>query len=103
MMNGSGGAAPRIAATHNVALFDPRDGRIVHMHHVVVFAGGKPVTPQQAESEAVAIARRRGHKVDRLELLTVAGPLPREKGRFRVDLARRALVPLEDPLRRRGR
>jgi hypothetical protein len=102
-MIGTGGTAPKLAATHTVALYDPIDGRVVHMHHVVVFEGGKAVTAQQAENEAVEKAHRRGHPVDRLERLSLAGPAPRVGGRFRVDLASRTLVALDHPARRRSK
>jgi hypothetical protein len=82
-----------------VAIYEPADGRVVHMHHVVICEGGKSISPQQAESEAVEQARRRGHDTARLETLLVRDHPERHRGRFRVDLASKTLVLLDPPVR----
>jgi hypothetical protein len=99
-MAGSGGKAPKVSAAHTVAVYDPIDGRLIHLHHVVVFDGGKSISPQEAEVEAIEHARRQGHKVAKLKTLLVREPLL-GGGHFRVDVARGKLIALEPPARRR--
>lgn len=99
-MTGTGGKAPKVSATHTVALYDPADGRVVHMHHVVVFEGGKSVSAEEAQREAVENARRRGREVGKLKTLLVDRPTI-GGGRFRVDTANKTLIPLEPPARKR--
>jgi hypothetical protein len=99
-MAGSGGKAPKVSATHIVAVYDPADGRLLHLHHVVVFEGGKSISPKEAEREAIEHARRRGHNVAKLKTLLVRERLP-GGGHFRVDVAKGKLIALEPPVRRR--
>ena len=100
-MIGSGGKAPKVAATHVVAVYDPTDGRVVHLHEVVVFEGGKSISRGEAEREALEHAHRHGHPVERLKALWVherpAG------GHLRVDVASGKLIALKPPARRRAR
>lgn len=100
-MIGTGGEGPKVSATHIVALYDPTNGRVVHLHQVVVFEGGKSISQEDAQREIIDKARRRGHDVDRLEVLYVGDRLPGKGGHFRVDIASKRLIPLEAPARRR--
>jgi hypothetical protein len=80
-------------------VYDPSDGKIVHMHHVVVFEGGKKVNEQEAENEAMHRAKSRGHAADKLKTLLVHHHAVPRGGRFRVDLVSKKLVALEIPRR----
>ena len=100
-MFANGGNAPKVSATHTVAVYDPADGRVVHMHQVVVFAGAKQITSEQAEYEAIENAKRRGHDTARLKTALAHEHSARRGGRFRVDPASGKLVALEPPPRRR--
>src|SRR5437660_467534 len=99
---GNGGNAPKVSATHLVAVYDPADGRVVHMHHVLVMEGGKPVSAEQAEKEAVEHVKRRGRDAGSLRTLLAERHLHSHRGLFRVDVANQKLVPMEHPVRRRS-
>lgn len=60
MNMGSGGKAPQIIATHVVALYRPSDGRVMHLHTVQVFEGGRNVSKEEAEEELRVHATRPG-------------------------------------------
>ena len=66
MNAGNGGKAPRAIATHVVALYRPSDGRVIHLHTVQVFEGGRNVSRDEAEAELRVHATRRGHDVGTL-------------------------------------
>ncbi len=100
-MIGSGGKAPKVSANHVIAVYDPTDGRVLHLHEVVVFEGGKSVSREEAEREALEHARRRGHPVDRLKTLWVRERLA--GGHFRVDVAGGKLIASKPPARRRAK
>jgi hypothetical protein len=99
-MLGNGGKAPKISVTHIVAVYDPADGRVFHMHHAVVFEGGKSISQEQASREAVESAKRHGHDTEKLKTLLADGYDRRGGGRFRVDLGTKKLVALAPPRRR---
>jgi hypothetical protein len=84
-------------------LYREADGKVVHLHQVVVFEGGSDVTPEMAEKEAHDNARRRGHELSKLTTLRVGPRLPSSNGGYRVDLARKELVAVELPARRRSK
>jgi len=46
------GATPKVVANRTIALYDPQDGRIVHMHQVLTLEGARQLDPQQYEREA---------------------------------------------------
>ncbi|AEW99159.1 hypothetical protein [Streptantibioticus cattleyicolor] len=94
MPHGSGGDAPEVSLTHTVALYDPADGRVVHLHQVVVLGGGGRVEEDRAEREAVENARLRGHDVGGLRVQHVTAPLPDRPGVLHVDTATGELVAL---------
>ena len=89
---GSGGLAPQPAATHVVAVYRPSDGRVLHLHQVVVLEGGKDVGADVAERGALESAERAGLAVAELSTLRVTEPLPPEPGMLRVDLESECIV-----------
>jgi hypothetical protein len=96
MMMGGAGKSLKVTESHSVAVYDPKDGRVLHMHHVVVLEGGKSVGAEQAQKEALAAAKRRGLRVEKLK--TLRADLPAEAaGRFKVDVAKQKLVGLKAP------
>jgi hypothetical protein len=64
----SGGNAPRVASYCVVALYEAETGRVDHMHSVVVFEGGQPVTDADAIETARAHAARLGLDQERLSV-----------------------------------
>ncbi|MFD7102327.1 hypothetical protein [Streptomyces celluloflavus] len=84
----SAGNGPLVSLTHTVAVYDPAsDGRVVHLHHVVVLEGGKTVGREEVEQEALGKAREKGHDVGRLRLQYLDVPLPEGRGVLCVDAA----------------
>ncbi len=94
------GNAPKVTDEHFVAVYNPTDGTIVHLHTVRVFEGAKHVSQAQAEQEALEAARARGHNVGELE--TAHTKQLARHGRHRIDLETMSFVPLEEPTRKRA-
>lgn len=84
MTSGSGGRAPRVVSTRVVALYRAGDGRVVHLHTVRVFEGGRPVGREEAEKTARENAARHGYDVGSLKVHH-ADELPGEFGIYHVD------------------
>ena len=72
----SAGDAPKVSMTHTVAVYEPSGGRVVHLHHVVVFGGAKNIRVEEAEGEAIDNARRRGWNSKELRTLHVTELVP---------------------------
>ena len=92
MPSGSGGRIPRIVSTRVVALYRESDGRVVHLHTVRVFEGGRAVSPEEAESTARANAARHGHEAALLKAHHAAELPPGDFGFYHVDAAAGRLV-----------
>ena len=45
-------------SVYGLALYDPEDGKIVHMHTIVNMEGAPPVNYQEKEKEVLEYARR---------------------------------------------
>ena len=99
-MFANGSNIPNVSARHTVAVYDHTNGEIVHMHQVVVLEGGKMISEQEAEKEAMQEAKSRGHDTSKLKTLLDHDHAESPSGAFRVDLARKKLVGLEIPARR---
>jgi hypothetical protein len=97
MSFGNGGSMPRVVSSRVVALYSPEDGRVVHVHTVRVFEGGKPVSREEAESAARSHAGRHGHNVASLKVLH-ADELPGDFGLYRVDPAAGRMIGGEAPV-----
>ncbi len=91
------GAGPRPVATHAIAIYDPRDGRIHHMHHVTVFEGAKVREKHLLEEEAMAHARRMGHDLSGLKVLHVSDFPAHRAGYYRVDPVKLTLEEVPAP------
>lgn len=92
----STGDMPAVASMDAVAVFDPEDGRVVHLHHVLTFKGAKRTTVEQQQKHALDYARRLGCKVEGLATLHVPDFQP-AAGRCCVDLERKVLVEMPVP------
>lgn len=96
-MIGTAGTAPKLSTSYTTAVYDPKDGRVVHLHHVIVFDGAKTIDRDQAETEAVALARRKGIDMQKLRALTVESGHQIPRGKVRVDVAGRKIVAVARP------
>jgi hypothetical protein len=79
------GKFPRCVGTHTVALFDPKTGRVHHLHHALVFEGPRPAD-QAMETTARRNAAHPRFKVTQpgLEALHLHD-VTLTKGPYRVD------------------
>ena len=50
------GIVPKLESVHGIALYDPVDGQIVHMHTILNFEGASPVDPLEKEREVLEFA-----------------------------------------------
>ncbi|MGL5931051.1 MAG: hypothetical protein ACRCY8_19125, partial [Dermatophilaceae bacterium] len=63
------GRVPRLASVDTIALYDPGDGRIVHLHDVLTMEGAEPRSAEDRRRSARETAAELGVAVDGLELL----------------------------------
>ena len=84
------GKAPKISKIQNIAVYDPKDGRIIHMHRAVIFEGAHGRALESAERDALEQARRIGHDTSALKTLAHDGHLA--PGRLSIDLKKNAIV-----------
>ena len=90
----NGGRAPEVSDTHVVALYHPDTGKIVHLHTVTVFKGGRVVTEKEAIDAAVANALKVGHQTEHLKVKTSKDPAHgRSPHRIDLDSGRFIAVP----------
>ena len=92
----SAGKVPRTVSVQAIAFYDPKDGRIRHMHHAITLEGGRTLDGQALEREALQHAEQLGLKLNGLRALHVPR-LADAGGRFRVDLKSQKLVRVELP------
>ena len=87
----SAGDAPAVASVDVAVLYDPRDGRVAHMHHIIALEGAERRTREEHQESAREAALRLGCDIEGLEMLHVTDFQPTGKT-YRVDLRSRALV-----------
>jgi hypothetical protein len=90
------GTAREAADVRIVALYEPDTGKIVHMHAVTVFKGGRPVSEAEAIDAAHKQATRIGLAITRLEA-KVTATLETAARPHRIDPKTHEFVPLPFP------
>lgn len=91
------GHVPAVAAIDCMVLYDPQDGRIVHMHHVIAFEGARRRDHDELQSSARESAKRFGCQMDGLKVLHVPNFHPAAGKVCRVDPKKRKLVEVQVP------
>ena len=90
------GDTPKMESVYGVAIYDPKNGAIRHMHHLILTSNTAASDPQTIEKEAISIAKRFGHDVDNLKIIHI------EKldlnSKYRVDIESKKLVKLPSSL-----
>ena len=90
------GEAPKIESIYAIALYDPKDGKIRHMHHVITPENAsKKTEPQLLERDVIANAKKLGHNTDILEVLHIPN-LEDPTSMYRVDVERKTLVKISE-------
>ena len=84
-------------ASRACILFDPKDGRVVHVHGVTILAGGQEVSQAELEKRTRTHAQHFGRSLDGLKTLHVPLSAMRQHRRFKVNADGSGLVPLETP------
>lgn len=78
-------------------LFDPSDGRVVHVHGVTSLNGSPTVSDAELEQKAIENAERLGHSTSELKALHVPPSAVRRRGLLRVEGT--SLVPMRPTAR----
>jgi glycogen debranching enzyme len=82
------GNVPKLKSVYSISLYDPKNGKIHHMHRILNMEGSSPIDPQQVEKNVIAAAKRLGHDVEKLRVLH-AQDLQDISGSYQVDLEKR--------------
>jgi len=61
----------RYEASTVCVIYDPADGRILHMHQVTIFPGGRNPAQPEMEARAFELAKRAGVDVSKAKALHV--------------------------------
>jgi hypothetical protein len=78
-------------------LYDPKNGRVIHNHQVVVFPGAKKVDKKEVERRALERAAMFGRDTSKLKALHVSEKDCSPSSAYRVDLTSLTLVKLPNP------
>ena len=89
------GETPKLESIYAVALYDPKDGKIRHMHHVITLENASKTDPQLLERDAIANAKRVGHNTDGLKALHVPN-FGDPTSMYRVDVERKTLIKMPE-------
>ncbi len=84
-------------ASRVCVLYEPKSGRVVHVHGVTVLPGGKEVSKDELERRAVARAKSLGRSVAGLKTLHVPVAAIRQRGTLKVNSKGTALVTAWEP------
>ena len=84
------GDTPKIESVFAVALYDPKNGSIRHMHHVILTANSLRPDRKIIEKEAIFNAKRFGHPVDNLQVIHIDKLDLNSK--YRVDIDSKKLI-----------
>ena len=87
------GNVPKTKSIHSIALYSPKDGTILHMHHVMTMEGCEPRNEADVEEEAVSFAKKLGHDVENLKVLHAPDTL-NPFTRYRIDLTKLEFIEL---------
>jgi len=94
----STGEAPNVTSVHAIVFYDPKTGRIRHMHKAIALEGAHVAAGGSIEQQATRHAERMGVSLTGLKTLEVSD-IPQVDGRYRVDLKTHKLVHVEVPKR----
>jgi hypothetical protein len=87
----------------SVVVYDPDDGEILHVHHLLLFEGADRACLEGLEEQALAHARTARddlHEDRKIATLDLGERLLDPERRYRIDLDHRQLVELRDRAKR---
>jgi len=82
-------------------LYDPKNGRVIHHHKVVVFPGAQKVDKTEVERRALERAATLGRETSKLKALHVSEKECNPSSAYRVDLTSLTLIELPKPKMKR--
>jgi len=85
----------RISSAKSCVVFDKAKGTILHVHHVVTIEGAQETSDSEVEKRALELTKDRGVKASKVGVLLVDPKAFERQVRYRVDVKKRALVPLQ--------
>ncbi len=97
----SADAKPLAEHVQVVALYEPANGHIVHLHMVTTLGDAEPLAPEEAIGEARRRARRRLRNVENLEV-ALSNEAQHGQGPHRIDPATKSFVALTQDRSRQG-
>jgi hypothetical protein len=86
------GPVPKAVSSSLCVLYDPVDGRIIHIHQTVVLAGAKAPGKTAVERKARALLQSRGVDASKAKALHVDRPKLRPDTHYEVDPRKGRLV-----------
>lgn len=86
-------SVPKVKSIRGVALYDPKDETIHHMHHVMTMEGCEPRDIVDIENDAVRFAKKLGHRVENLKILRAPASI-NPFAKYRINLANLEFVEL---------
>jgi hypothetical protein len=90
------GSVPRVKSIRGVALNDPKDGIIHHMHHVMTMEGCEPRDSTLIEKDAITFAIKLGHRTEHLKVLHTPDSI-NPFAKYCVDTIKLGLIELPKP------
>jgi hypothetical protein len=88
---------PETVSDKICVLYNPSNGRIVHVHRTTILAGGKLKTDEEVELRAKENAAAAGHHVETLDILHLPAEAYDTSKFFVVDVVEKRLVEREKP------
>ncbi len=86
---------PSTRSVRTCAVFDPSDGRILHLHSVVTLEGAEERSADEIERRALALAAERGIDAGSVGTVHLEPGQLRPGHRYRIDTETKALVRIE--------
>lgn len=87
------GEMPEVISNDAVAVYDPQNGTIIHMHYITVYEGAERLDEEFQELDALECAQMSGCNVDGLETLCIPDHIPTDK-LYEVDCEKKILIEL---------
>jgi hypothetical protein len=87
---------PKTKSIRSVALYDPTDGIIHHMHHVMTMEGCEARKMTDIEKDAVQFAKKLGHSVEKLKVLDAPDTI-NPFAKYRIDISNLEFIELSSP------
>jgi hypothetical protein len=90
------GKAPKLESIYGIALYDPKDGKIVYMHRILNMEGASPLEPEKIERELLEFAKKElNYDITKLNVLHDPN-IQKISGQYQVDVIKKTLVKIED-------